>query len=213
MSLNDIQLSPSQLAEFYGKHLVTPMDNEVPGTVTRLKAAPQEAPGEQERPIIIPGAIAPRTETPASEAPGQPTTNNEQRTSTTVPYLGKNQKKIAILVSSPKEAHLPENELTFLTNVLQACHLNLGDVAIVNHARTPLTPAVLREQLESEYILVFGAPVHDPALSQQPSFVPLAQNGYSIVLVPSLTQLNSTGPEAKPLKQKLWICLKQLFNV
>jgi hypothetical protein len=146
-------------------------------------------------------------ETPA---PALRPANNEQPT---LPYLGKNQKKIAILVSSPKEAYLPENELTFLTNVLQACQFNLGDVAIVNHARTPLTPAALREQLKSEYILVFGAPVNDPALSQQPSFVPLAQNGYSIVLVPSLTQLNSTGPEAKPLKQKLWICLKQLFNV
>ena len=189
MGLNDIQLSASQLSELYGRHLV---DTGETGTSTHRPATP--SPSKQD------------TSTPLPVKETAPVPKQ-------LPYLGKNQKKIAILVNSPKEAYLPENELTFLTNVLLACHLNLGDVAIVNHARTPATPAALAEQLESAYILVFGAPVNDPALSQHPSFVPLAQNGYSIVLVPPLTQLNSTGPEAKPLKQKLWVCLKQLFNV
>ena len=198
MGLNDIQLSATQLAELYGRHLVDTGEAATPNTrpISQPKA-------KQDHPAASPVADTP----PAPTAPLQTTGPKPLQ------YLGKNQKKVAILVNSLKDAYLPENELTFLTNVLLACQLNLGDVAIVNHARTPVTPAALREQLESAYVLVFGAPVDDPGLSQHPSFVPLAQNGYSIVLVPSLTQLNSTGPEAKPLKQKLWICLKQLFNV
>lgn len=142
--------------------------------------------------------------------PAPPAENTDPRM---VPYLGKNQKKIAILVNNQKEVYLPESELSFLSSILLACQLHLGDVAIVNHARHPMSPDRLRQQLESEYILVFGVPVNDPALSQQPSFIPLSQNGYSIVLAPPLSQLNSTGPDAKLLKSKLWICLKQLFNV
>jgi len=194
MGLNDIQLSTSQLAEFYGRHLVDTGEAATPNA----------------RPVTQPRS---KQHTPVADTPPVVTASTQAPDSKPLLYLGKNQKKIGILVNSPKEAYLPENELTFLTNVLLACHLNLGDVAIVNHARTPVTPAALKEQLQSEYILVFGAPVNDPALDQHPSFVPFAQNGYSIVLVPSLTQLNSTGPEAKPLKQKLWVCLKQLFNV
>jgi len=197
MGLNDIQLSAAQLAEFYGRHLVDT------GEAATPNARPVNQPkSKQDNPV------APVADTPPVVT--APTQANDPKP---LQFLGRNQKKIGILVNSPKEAYLPENELTFLTNVLLACQLNLGDVAIVNHARTPATPAAMREHLQSDYILVFGAPVNDPALDQHPSFVPLAQNGYSIVLVPSLTQLNSTGPEAKPLKQKLWVCLKQLFNV
>ena len=53
----------------------------------------------------------------------------------------------------------------------------------------------------------------DPALSQQPSFVPLALDGYTVVLAPALHQLNVNNADGKQLKSKLWICLKQLFNV
>ncbi|MBS1563778.1 MAG: hypothetical protein JST39_05285, partial [Bacteroidetes bacterium] len=128
-------------------------------------------------------------------------------------YLGKNLQRISILVKSPKEAYLPENELSFLTAILQACRLNLGDVAIVNHARQPMSVQDLREQLESRFILVFGVPLSEPELAKQPSFVPLALDGCSVVLAPPLSQLNNASAEAKQLKSKLWICLKQLFNV
>jgi hypothetical protein len=199
MSLNDIQLSSFQLAELYGRNLVMPAAGEEPGTVTRPPAPPQH---KQED---VP-AVQPAERTNPNVEPRLPTPGSLQ-------YLGKHQKKIAILVSNPKEVYLPESELSFLTAILQACRLNLGDVAIVNHARHPLSPAELRQQLESEYILVFGVPVADPALAHQPSFVPLSQDGHSIVLVPALSQLNNTSAEAKTLKSKLWICLKQLFGV
>ncbi|HEY4151677.1 MAG TPA: hypothetical protein VGM41_22210, partial [Chitinophagaceae bacterium] len=128
-------------------------------------------------------------------------------------YLGKNQKKTTILVHYPSEVYVPEAGLNFLTSILQACRLNLGDVAIVNHAHHPLPPADLCSQLQSQYLLVFGVPLSDPALQTLPPFTPLQQNGCNIVLAPPLDQLNNNSPEGKLLKTKLWGCLKQLFNV
>ena len=218
MSLNDIQLSASQLAELYGRNLITPPDGEEtpissrprPQTSSRQEtavtasAAPAE-PVERPEPAIAP---EPRTASPEPRTP-----NSELRTPDSIQFLGKNQQRITILVNSPKEVYLPEGELSFLTNILLACRLHLGDVAIVNHARQPTGPVALHEQLQSRFILVFGVSLPDPALAQQPSFIPLAQDGYTIVLAPPLSQLNSTGPDAKLLKSKLWVCLKQLFNV
>lgn len=192
MSLNDIQLSSAQLADWYGRHLVAGSGNEAPGT------RPAGPPAVAE----IPPAATPATHNPAPPAAAKP-----------LQWLGKNQKNIAILVNYPKEAYLPGDELNFLASILQACRLNLGDVAIVNHAHFPLAPAALAEQLQSRYLLLFGVPVAEPALQQLAPFTPLQQNGCSIVQAPPLDQLNNNSPEGKQLKMKLWVCLKQLFNV
>jgi hypothetical protein len=186
MSLNDIQLSASQLTDWYRRHLVV---SDEPG-----------APAATTPPPVTPGAKT--AEPPTATAGPKP-----------LQWLGNHQKKVGILVSYPKEAYLPEAELNFLSNILLACRMNLGDVAIVNHAHYPLLPSQLREQLESDYLLVFGVSPADPALSQQPSFVPLALDGYTVVLAPALHQLNVNNADGKQLKSKLWICLKQLFNV
>src|SRR5947209_5064906 len=47
-------------------------------------------------------------------------------------FLGKNQKGICLLVDYANDVYLPDADLQFLTNILQACKLNLGDVAILN---------------------------------------------------------------------------------
>ncbi len=90
--------------------------------------------------------------------------------------------------------------MNFLTSILQACRMNLGDVAIVNHAHYPLPPANLCGRFQSQHLLIFGVPLPDPALLVLPPFTPLLQNGCNIVLAPPLDQLNSSSPEGKLLK-------------
>ena len=129
-------------------------------------------------------------------------------------FLGNNLKKITILVDSPQTAFLPDEELTFLTKMLEACKLNIGDVAIVNQANAPVEIASLKRQLAPNALLLFGPgpeaiglPIHFPLFKIQP------YDKCSYLSVPSLAQLLQPGDESKLLKSKLWACLRQLFEV
>src|SRR5215510_7241480 len=51
-------------------------------------------------------------------------------------YLGENKKNILIIVNYNDVVYLPDDDLSFLTNILAACKLNLGDVAIVNRSHS-----------------------------------------------------------------------------
>ena len=53
-------------------------------------------------------------------------------------FLGDNRKKITLIVDSPGDVFLPDRHLSFITKILEACKVNIGDVAIVNHASTPV---------------------------------------------------------------------------
>ena len=128
-------------------------------------------------------------------------------------YLGKNQKGICLLVNYPKDVYLPDDQLHFLSNILQACRLNLGDVAIINHYREKIGFEELRKQLECHYLLAFGVAAAAIGLEEFPMFTAQPVNECNIVLSPAAEELNNNNPESKLLKSRLWLCLKQLFNV
>jgi hypothetical protein len=130
-----------------------------------------------------------------------------------IQYLGKNQKGICILVGYTKDVYLPDDQLNFLTSILQACRLNLGDVAIINQYREKISFAELRKQLTCNYLLVFGVDLSIPGLSEMPLFSMQHIDGCSVVHSPAAEQLNNNNPESKMLKSKLWASLKQMFNV
>jgi len=130
-----------------------------------------------------------------------------------LPYLGSNEKGICLLVSYPQDVYLPDEQLNFLTSILQACKLNLGDVAIVNHAREKFTFEDLRKQLTCNHLLIFGAGTELPGIDATPPFTVQNINDCYIVYSPAAEQLNNNNPESKLLKSKLWNCLKQMFNV
>lgn len=129
-------------------------------------------------------------------------------------FLGKNNRKITILVQSPSVPFLPDNQLSFLTKILEACRMNIGDVAIVNTATAPVNIAALRAQLTPTVVLLFGIeptaiklPINFPVFKIQP------YDNCSYLSAPPLTQLVQQSEESKLLKSKLWVCLKSLFNV
>jgi hypothetical protein len=129
-----------------------------------------------------------------------------------VQYLGKNQQHICILVNYPKDVYLPDEQLSFLTAILQACRLNVGDVAIVNHHRQKLLFDGLKEQLGCNYLLLFDITVSELHIAAGQEFTTQLVDDCHITFFPSLDKFNNNA-DGKLLKSKLWLCLKQLFNV
>jgi hypothetical protein len=109
--------------------------------------------------------------------------------------------------------HLPEAQLEFLGNILKACQLNLGDVAIVNCNSQEVNLNNI-EQLQPRQIISFG---EEPQIRNEfrgPAFFEISnRNGMNIISGPKLEILNQNTPDGKVLKGRLWNCLKQLLNI
>ncbi|GGB25786.1 hypothetical protein [Puia dinghuensis] len=129
-------------------------------------------------------------------------------------FLGKNTRRTTIIVDSPGSPFLPDAELTFLTKILEACRMNIGDVAIINHHTAPVAITPLRQQLQPANIILFGVeptairlPINFPEFKLQP------YDQCTYLAAPPLEQLAGNSTESKLLKSKLWVCLKALFDV
>ena len=62
-------------------------------------------------------------------------------------FLGDNKKNICIVVNDLEAVYLNEDLLNFLTTILDACKLNLGDVAILNYNNNNFQYSFIKEQL------------------------------------------------------------------
>ena len=128
-----------------------------------------------------------------------------------IPFLGGNRRKIALVVDYREEAFLPAGLLQFLGGILGACNLTLDDVAIVNKASLSTSAYDnWNAHLKSNVIMLFGmnpesigVPLHFPFFQIQ-SF-----NNIRFLSSPSLEELEND----KLLKSKLWLCLKNLFSI
>lgn len=126
-------------------------------------------------------------------------------------HLGKNLKHITILVHYPSDVYLPEDQLSFLSNVLKACELNIGDIAIVNTATRSLDADTILRELKTEKLLVF---TNIPLLNiPGEPFTITKMGNIPVLMAPTLETINTNSEESKLLKSRLWVCLKQLFGV
>ena len=128
-------------------------------------------------------------------------------------YLGKNQKGICLLVDYANDVHLPDSQLDFLTSILQACKLNLGDVAIVNCGRQQVSFPTLTDQLACSHLLIFGVIPGAIGLGDIPLFSVQKEGSCRLLYSPAAENLNNPGAESKLLKSKLWLCLKEMFAI
>ena len=129
-------------------------------------------------------------------------------------YLGSNLRKITLLVNEKDAVYLPDDSLQFLSSILGACKLNLGDVAIVNYHNDPVNYTFLKEKLEPNHLILFGVTAKE---IQLPFMVPHYQvqkhDNRSFLLAPPLATMLGEGKEAKLEKSKLWLCLKNMFGI
>lgn len=126
-------------------------------------------------------------------------------------FLGENRKNILILVNNPDVVFLPDAQLDFLTKLLSACNLNLGDVAVLNFNTHPtLNSKDLITHFNSKTIFLFGV---EPGSIGMPILFPHFQiqnfNNCTYLFTPSLSELEND----KLLKSKFWVCLKKIFNL
>ena len=129
-------------------------------------------------------------------------------------FLGSNLKKITLLVNSNESFYLPDKDLLFITRMLEACKLNIGDVAIVNHANRALHITLLTKQLQPRIMILFGVePVAIQLPFSFPAFKIQEYNNCMYLYVPAPDMLNQDNEESKILKSKLWVCLRKLFDV
>ncbi|WP_026763924.1 hypothetical protein [Sediminibacterium salmoneum] len=129
-------------------------------------------------------------------------------------FLGKNAKRITILVNEPDAVFLNDANLDFLTKILGACKLNMGDVSVINTARyLALFPEIKKELSPSIYIL-FGVKTSDiqlPFIIPDYQIQPYDQSKF--LAAPAFIQFTGDSAEAKLEKTKLWVSLKTLFNI
>src|SRR4051812_16789051 len=126
-----------------------------------------------------------------------------------IKILGENKKHVTIVVNQPSAVFVAEDELTFLTNILKACQLNLADIAIINLATQSLTWEAIKNQLEPVNMLLFEV---EPSIIKLPFMIPQFQlqkfDNCTIMVAPSLSLLNNPAADGKLLKTKLWMSLK-----
>lgn len=244
MSLNNIQLQDLVVGELYKDALLVSSDGapvSPSAPVSRRPVSPS-APVPEDLPpaakpiagaslaaiaaAMSPGSPAASTVPQPAATPSQPAAAPPQSaapatppasaTSPSAPYkvLGNHRRKITILVNAPGSPFLPDNQLNFLTKILEACRLNMGDVAIVNHASAPINITALRAQLQPSVILLFGLepttirlPINFPVFKLQP------YDQCTYLSAPALDLLVESSEESRLLKSKLWVCLKSLFDV
>jgi hypothetical protein len=205
MDINNIQLSSLAVGEWYKDALLAS-----PG-------APQAAEGPG-APVPASRPIPPSAPTPPTPSPAQitplPAKTPDPAEPASYKFLGNNRRNVAIIVHSPGTPFLPDNQLSFLTKILEACRMNIGDIAIVNAATASVAIAGLRQQLNPTAVLLFGLepvaiklPINFPIFRLQP------YDACTYLSAPALSQLVQNSEESKLLKSKLWVCLKTLFNV
>jgi len=187
MGLNNIELPASVVASLYPSTLVT-MDTAETESLAAKSAEPASPANQQTQPAI------------AAPSP-----------SFTWKFLGNNKRAVLVVVNNPGILHLPDDDLNFLTTMLTACKLGLGDIILINYANYAEKggPAAVKYFKSREVMLFgidpseFGLPVSFPEYQVQ------AVANVQYVFSPALGALAND----KGAKGKLWSSLKKLFGI
>jgi hypothetical protein len=129
-------------------------------------------------------------------------------------FLGGNQKRITFIVRSPQAVFVAEKHLSFIIKMLEACKMNIGDIALLNQFSEAVNIQALKQQLQPRMLILFGVESADIQLPFNfPQFKLQVFDGCTYLCVPSLNEFDSELPESKLLKSKLWVCLQKLFDM
>lgn len=193
MSLNNIELNPQLLAGLYSKSLIGEADSlDVPIT-SSLPPKPQKQPAQK------------------NSKPAVDKTSPSLTSSSPFKTLGNNQKNVLVGVNYADTKHLPDAQLDFLTNLLKACNLGLGDVAIINmNHYADLDYTEILNHFNSKVVMLFGITAQEFGF---PFSIPEYQvqqfSGKTVIHSPALHEIEND----KVAKGKLWVGVKRIFNL
>lgn len=129
-------------------------------------------------------------------------------------YLGGNQKGIAIILKEENSLFINDNDLAFLSNILNACGFTLQDISIFNHLKKPVAFGELKETHNISYFLLFGVePMEAKMPFQIPAFQVQQYAGATIIAAPPLNEMNLQNATATTLKRQLWESLQRCFDI
>ncbi|MBC7866428.1 MAG: hypothetical protein H7X88_02735 [Gloeobacteraceae cyanobacterium ES-bin-316] len=127
----------------------------------------------------------------------------------TIPFLGKNDKKILLVVDEKDTAFLADNDLNLLLSILSACKLSMADIALVNFNKNQdALYNKLIEEFSPTFVILFGI---TPKLLSFPLNFPNYQlqqyNHQTYLCAPALKILAVEKEE----KKELWNSLQKHF--
>ncbi|MEP6949064.1 MAG: hypothetical protein ABI863_07320 [Ginsengibacter sp.] len=126
-------------------------------------------------------------------------------------FLGGNEKKIIFLFNDHQNKFLADVQMKFLYDLLKACELTMGDIALVNYFHNnTITHRELMVQLQPRKILVFGITAGDLDLPFNIPFFQMQNFGEQAYMIsPSIEEVQMNIE----LKKQLWACLQKFFNI
>lgn len=129
-------------------------------------------------------------------------------------WLGDGLKNIVILIEDPIHTIIEDSALEFLTNILVACHLGIKDIVIINYHHHPKGYMEIKKQFDAKTFLLFGVNAAQIQLNFTfPFYQPMKYDNCQFILSPKLNTLMQNTPEAKKEKGKLWVGLKNAFQI
>ena len=126
-------------------------------------------------------------------------------------WLGGRTKPILVVVNQTEAPFLTDEDLPFLTRLLNACKLTLEDVAVFNTATYPVAqPDEVLSFFSPRMVLCFGVTPNDWGLPVDfPRYQLQALKGCTFMHAPTLSLLAGDTEERK----QCWASLKRLFNL
>ncbi len=141
-------------------------------------------------------------------------TGNETKTvapaveKTGIPVKGKNKKHFVWVVNEPDFPFMDDADFQFMGDVINACKMNMDDIALVNLANGPVSFPSISEQLQPRYLIISAQNLDWlPFSSEHYTFYPM--NDFQLYCTESLTELRND----KVKKSKLWLALKQMLGL
>ena len=126
-----------------------------------------------------------------------------------VSFLGKNEKKILVVVNEKETAFLADADLNLLVSILSACKLSLADIALVNFDKNKsIVYNSLMLDFAPAFVLLFGINAADLQFPLHFPNYQLQQYNHQTYL--SAAPLKILAQE-KEQKKELWTCLQKYF--
>ena len=126
-------------------------------------------------------------------------------------FLGKNEKKILILVNDHHSVHLSDKDTEFLSGILVACKLSFNDIALMNLSKNKNEAFdKLFDFFTPQHIIFLGIDPNAYTLPIERNYYQIYQlNNCSYLSGPSLITIVASTEE----KKLLWTALKKLFSL
>jgi len=126
-------------------------------------------------------------------------------------YLGNNAKNILVVVNYTQATHIPDEQMDFLSKIINSCKLSMEDICLVNMCNYPnVAYDVLLKKFNSRNVLLFGVSTnHFGFPFEIPAFQVQQYDKYTIIHSPALQDIKND----EKARGQLWKGLKKIFNI